>query len=300
MPLDDYIINVFCLIDDIYHKLFGSKGIRKAGYSCNLLDSELITMLVVGEFLGLSDTKQIWLYFKSSYTAYFPNISKVKYKIFNKQATNLWDAIRYVHLELLALFQDRDLYLADGFPLEICHLARCNRCTLFDGKVSKGYCAAKQEHYYGFKVLLVTTEQGIPVNYMIDAANVDERELLTRTAIPEHYTVIADKGFISNDLQNSLKNNHDITLLTPTRKNMKRRISNGFSTLITSVRKRIETTISQLTERFSINKTKARSFHGLLGRISRKILSYTTALFFNYQIVKDQDEFTKLEYLIQA
>ena len=77
-------------------------------------------------------------------------------------------------------------------------------------------------------------------------------------------------------------------------------ISNELSKLITSTRKRIETTISQLTEMFSINKTKARSFHGLLGRINRKILSYTTALFFNFQIVKDQNEFTQLEHLIQA
>ncbi|AUR52488.1 hypothetical protein [Aquella oligotrophica] len=67
---------------------------------------------------------------------------------------------------------------------------------------------------------------------------------------------------------------------------------------ITSIRKRIETSISQLTESFSINTTKARSFHGLLGRINRKIFSYTTALFFNYQLAKDQ--FTQLELLIQA
>jgi flagellar capping protein FliD len=67
---------------------------------------------------------------------------------------------------------------------------------------------------------------------------------------------------------------------------------------IVTIRKRIETTISQLTETFSINKTKARSFHGLIARINRKILSYTTALFFNYQLVKEQ--FTQLEHLIQA
>jgi hypothetical protein len=66
----------------------------------------------------------------------------------------------------------------------------------------------------------------------------------------------------------------------------------------TTVRKRIETTISQLTECFNLNTTKARSIHGLIGRINRKILSYTTALFFNYQIVKDQ--FTQLELLIQG
>jgi hypothetical protein len=300
MPLSDYIINVFCLIDDIYHDLFGTKGVRKAGYSTILQDSELITMLTVGEFLGLSDNKKIWLYFKSCYLSYFPHLVHVKYKIFNKQATNLWCVIRYIHTELLQKFHNYDLYLADGFPLPICHLARCNRCKLFNTQAARGYCAAKDDSYYGFKVLLVTTEQGIPIDYAIDAANIDERELLTRTTIPEQSIIIADKGFISNKLQQQLKLQHDITLLTPTRKNMLNQISEDFSKAITSVRKRIETTISQLTQIFSINKTKARSFHGLLGRINRKILSYTMALFFNSQLVKDQDTFTKLEHLIQA
>lgn len=300
MPLDDYIINVFCLIDDIYHDLFGSKGIRKAGCSATLGDSEIITMLTVGEFLGMSDNKKIWLYFKNSYSYYFPSISALRYKIFNKHATNLWDVIRSIHNRLLNQFRSCDLYLADGFPLPVCHFARCNRCKLFQGKVARSYCAAKNERYYGFKVLLLTTENGIPLDYVIDAANVDERELLTRAKVPANTMVIADKGFIKDELQQLLKQRYGINLITPTRKNMLHQISNEFSSLITSVRKRIETTISQLTETFNINKTKARSFHGLLGRINRKILSYTTALFFNLLIVKDLDDFTKLEQLIQA
>ena len=79
---------------------------------------------------------------------------------------------------------------------------------------------------------------------------------------------------------------------------MLQQISHKFARTIVAIRKRIKTTISQLTESFSININKARSFHGLIGRVNRKVLSYTTALFFNYQIVKDQ--FTRLELLIQA
>ncbi|MEN9947070.1 MAG: hypothetical protein RLZZ293_1456 [Pseudomonadota bacterium] len=64
-------------------------------------------------------------------------------------------------------------------------------------------------------------------------------------------------------------------------------ITDKFARLITSVRKRIETTIRQLTERLNINSTKTRSFHGLLGRINRKILSFSVAIFFNFQIIKE-------------
>ncbi len=213
--------------------------------------------------------------------------------------------MRYIQVEILKQFHDCNLYLADGFPLPICHLARYKRCTLFHDKTVLGYCAAKDEQYYGFKIILVTSEDGVPIDYAIDTANIDESELLTRTAIPEHTTIIADKGFINSKLQYDMKQFYDINLLTPTRKNMLRKnmlrkISDEFAKLITTVRKRIETTISQLTEMFSINKTKSRSFHGLLGRINRKILSYTMALFFNFQIVKDQERMSQLKHLIQA
>ena len=298
MPLKDYIIHVFCLIDDLYHDLLLTCKVRKSGYSPILADSEIISMLVVGELLGFSDNKKIWLYFKSHYLDYFPNLDYVRYKIFNKQATCLWHVIRIIHGKLLTKIGKWSLYLADGIPFPVCHLARAKRSRLFKDKVARHYCAAKKEHYYGFKILLVTTESGIPIDYAIDAANVDERILLTNTSIPANSIVIADKGFISEELALSLQQQANITLLTPKRKNMLQQISGKLANTITSIRKRIETSISQLTESFSINATKVRSLHGLLGRINRKILSYTTALFFNYQLVKDQ--FTQLELLIQA
>ena len=97
MPLEDYIIHVFCLIDDLYQDLLLTCKVRKSGYSPILTDSEIISMLIVGEFLGFSDNKKIWLYFKSHYLGYFPDLDYVRYKIFNKQATCLWNVIRVIH-----------------------------------------------------------------------------------------------------------------------------------------------------------------------------------------------------------
>lgn len=296
MPLEDYIIQVFCLIDDLYKQKF-TKAIRKAGFAPLLKDSEIITMLLVGEFLGIADNNKIWLYFKSSYAEFFPKIKLVHYKIFNKQATNLWHVIKILHKQLLSDIGQWPLLLADGVPLPVCHLARSNRSELFATRAAKHFCAAKQEHYYGFKLLLVTTDTGIPLDYNLAAANIDERKLLLEINLPANTTIIADKGFIGNDVANQLKQEANITLVTPLRRNMLKRIPMKLAATISRIRKRIETTISQLTESFSINTTKARSYHGLLGRINRKILSYTVALFFNYQIVKDQ--FTQLELLIK-
>lgn len=297
MPLDDYIIAVFCLIDELYANFIQTHKVRKAGFPPSLRDSEIITMVLVGEFLGLADNSKIWLYFKTNYLHYFPGLKLETYKIFNKQATNLWQVMRIIHRELLDRISSGSLFLTDGFPLPVCHYARASRSKLFKDKVSFSYCAAKDEHYYGFKVLLVTTASGVPIDYVIDAANVDERELLLRANLPEHSQVIGDKGFIGEGFRQELLQYSQAHMITQKRSNMLKQIPKELSLLIGKVRKRIETCISQLTQQFNAATTKARSYHGFLGRLNRKVLSYTTALFFNYQIVKDQ--FTQLEFLIQ-
>ncbi len=297
MPLNDYIICVFCLIDDIYHQLTKNKPIRNGGYPPTLTDSEVITMLLIGEFLSLADNKKIWFYFKSHFLCYFPKLQLVGYKAFNKQATGLWHVIRLIHYNLAKHFARSNVNLVDGIPFPICHLERSKRPTLFKGMVAKHFCAAKEEHYYGFKLLLLTTVAGIPVDYAVAPANIDERKLLLDIAIPKNSILIGDKGYISTELEQLLRESNNTELITPKRKNMFRQWTKDLAQSITKIRRRIETSISQLTEIFSINKTKARSLHGMLGRINRKVLSYTVALFFNFQVVKDQ--FTRLEFLIK-
>lgn len=124
MPLDHCIIHVFCLIDDIYHELFKTCKVRKGGYPLTLTDSEIITMLIVGKLLGISNSKKMRVHFKFHYLDYFPSLGLVKYKIFNKQATNLWQIIQMIYAKLLSKIGNWGLYLADGFPLAVLHLAR--------------------------------------------------------------------------------------------------------------------------------------------------------------------------------
>lgn len=297
MPEKDYIIYVFCLIDDLYQDLCQQTKNRKCGYGPILLDSEIITMLIVGEILSLNDDKKIWLYFKANYLEYFPNLKNVKSKVFNKQASNLWNVYRIIHKQLLNKIGNWSLYLTDGIPIQVCHLARASRSKLFKDKVATHYCAAKDEHYHGFKLVMLTTANGIPIDYAIGAANIDERELLTDIKTPTNSTIIADKGFISEALELQLKNEQNIKLLTNKRKNMKNQLPQSLARLITYTRKKIETVFSQFVDRLRFNTTKCRSFHGFIGRINRKILAFTAALFFNFQIVKDQ--FLQLEHLIQ-
>jgi hypothetical protein len=60
MSVEEFIITVYCLIDDLFlEELQGSK-LRKRGFKPSLSDSEVVTMEIVAEFLGIDTDKGAW------------------------------------------------------------------------------------------------------------------------------------------------------------------------------------------------------------------------------------------------
>src|SRR5690349_13716664 len=54
MNLDELIIAWFCLIDDLVPLAIGNEDLRQSGPEPTLADSEVITMEVIGMYLGLN------------------------------------------------------------------------------------------------------------------------------------------------------------------------------------------------------------------------------------------------------
>ena len=88
MPIEDFIIIVFCLVDKMFDVVISEERLRKRGFSPKLTDVEIITMEIVGEFIGIDTDKGIWSYFKFHWLEWFPALgSRVN---FVKQTANLW------------------------------------------------------------------------------------------------------------------------------------------------------------------------------------------------------------------
>lgn len=82
--------------------------------------------------------------------------------------------------ELLGLFatlaqEANTSYAVDSFPLPVCRNIRIRRCRLVKGKHHHGYCASKQEYYYGFKVHLMTAADGRLIDFEFTPASVDDK-----------------------------------------------------------------------------------------------------------------------------
>ncbi len=55
----------------------------------------------------------------------------------------------------------------DGLPIRLCCLTYAGRCRSFRGQASYGYCAAKDEKFYGFRGHLLVSADGIITGFTL-------------------------------------------------------------------------------------------------------------------------------------
>lgn len=283
MSLEEFIISVYCLVDELLKTVVGQKNLRQRGFQPGLSDSEMISMETIAEFLGIDTDKGAWEYFCNHWRSWFPRLgSRANYA---KHAANLWRITQYMQKELakrLGAFTDT-LHMSDGFPIPVCHFKRAYSSGIFSDEATYGYCASKGEIYYGFKGNVLINSEGVITEITATAANIDERDSLWDLINGVSGTLIADKGLIGANYKNELRQFAQINLQTAARSNMKETRSEKFLTWLKSTRRLVETVISQLTERFNIEKVRARKLWYLTNRIARKVLAHTLGVFINKQ-----------------
>ena len=98
MLIEDFIISVYCCVEDLFRKILGNEKLRRRGYPPKITDPEVITMEIVGEFLGMETDKQIWEYFKRHWHHWFPELACRT--TFVRQAANLWKIKQLIQKEL--------------------------------------------------------------------------------------------------------------------------------------------------------------------------------------------------------
>ena len=254
---------------------------RGAGYAPKLSDSEIICMEVVGEFLNLDQDKQIWHYFTQHWQAWFPAIGS--YPNFAKHCANLWQVKQRIHDKVSKAEGEDNIHLIDGFPIPVCHYGRAYRHKNYQAEASFSYCASKQEKYYGFEGHLLVNLSGMIKGFTIAAANVDEREVAPDITGNMHGLLGADKGYISFMLT-QYYNAHGVDLQTPLRANMKDDRPKSVVRRLMKARRIVETVIGQLSERFNIQKVRAKDLWHLSHRLIRKILSHNLCFVLNKQL----------------
>jgi len=281
MTPQELLLEVFCLVDDELQALNLGR-LRPRGPQPKLADSEVITIELVGEFWKLGTDRDLFRHFRRYHTAEFPALVSVDRTTFTRQAANLWHVKQLIHKRLAQrLVGDDPLWLVDSLPIDACQFARATFCQRFAGQADYGYCHLRKRTFYGFRLHLRVSRDGVLLGYQLASARNSEKAVLPELGLPVGSVGIGDRNYWSPELRQRLRAG-GVTLLAPYYQKSKDTDRKGWPRL-SAVRYRIETSNGQLAERYGIKRTWAKDLWHLCHRIIRKILSHTALALLNFR-----------------
>ena len=258
------------------------KKLRQRGPKPTLYDSEVLTMEVVGEFLGMDEDKAIYTYFQRYWSGWFPGIAQVHRTTFVRQAANLW-AVKQALWEhvLTRIEMDEELSIIDSFPVPLCRFARANRCKLMREKAAYGYDELARQKFYGFRAHVRICWPGVIVAVDLTPANIHDLTAAEYLTTGSRGYLLGDRNYWSPRLMSEFAA-QGLHLLAPYKS--AKREKQPWPRWLTHKRYRIETVFSQLVGRFNAKTVWARDTWHLTNRWWRKILAHTLAVFSAQQL----------------
>lgn len=244
-----YIVIVYVVIDDLL-KAYGYQDDCRAQGSA----AEILTVAVVAaKYLQNHHERTLYILHQLGY------ISRLSVSRFNRRLHALYEWLQNIVILLGEVFAQGEVYIMDSMPLPVCKRVRAKRGKKVRGRAFCGYCAAKQETFFGWRLHLICTAEGIPVSFDLRPASQHALTALHELAfcLPAGASIFGDKGFISADDAQTLLDETGVRLVTPKRKNM---APNDWADDydLALYRKRIESVYSQL-ESMGLQRLHART-----------------------------------------
>jgi len=247
-------------------------------------DCQIIALAITGESLGIDSESYFWCKLKNEHTSEFPNL--IDRSNFNRRRKRLYRLIEELNQMIASsLHFGEDVFLVDSIPIPVCKNAREKQCKVckedFETAPDKGYSAVNKTYFFGYKLHLLTSVNGIFHSMDLTKASVHDVHYLQQVKYSglNHSTLLADKGYLSKPHQIDLFNSCQVKLKTPMRLNQKGYQS--YPKIYKRVRKRIETLFAQLCDQFMLKRNYAKTLLGLSVRILSKITAVTLLQFIN-------------------
>lgn len=281
LSFEDFCLYMYVIVDDIWQQI--GPSFRRPGPAPVCSDSELITIALISECRGWDTETELldhWMPYLSLFP-HFPERSR-----FNRRRRNLGSAINMVRRSVL---QDLDLSqdgqcIIDSLPVPVkaFHLVPGATGDWKAYGADFGKVSSKKQTIFGYKLHLLITMSGVIRDFELAPASATDlavgEELLTAHT---NLTVLADKGYVSAAVAQTLQEQRHVKLVALRRTNQRKQLSKALTRLINQVRQLIETVNGQLTDQFNIEKNRAHSFYGLGARLCTKLAAHTLSIYIN-------------------
>lgn len=249
---ETYIVTTYVVIDS----LLRVSNYRDDGRS-TISGAEVLTVAVIAaKYFQNHHERALYVLVRQG------DIPGISLSRFNRRLHQLRDWLYGIVVALGEIFAQGEAFIIDSMPLPVCKRVRASRCRKVRGKAYCGYCPAKKEKFFGWRLHLVCTAHGIPVAFdLLPAAQHDLtplHELLV--GLPGGACVYGDKGYIADTDAAAIFEHTGVRLISLRRKNMTpNRWADDFD--LRRYRQRIETVYSQM-EKMGLQRLHARTNTG--------------------------------------
>ncbi len=263
---DDFIVTAFVIIDKTMAALGHRDDVR-----AQASDAEVLTVAVVAaKYFQNHLARAVQIMHLGRYLSGPLSVSR-----FNRRLHRLADWLGLLLETLGTLFAAGEAFLIDSMPVPVCKRARARRCRKVSGKAFCGYCAAKKERFFGWRLHLVCTAAGVPVAFDLLPGALHDltpvHELVY--GLPAGAAIYADKAYNAGDDEASILADTGARLV-PLRKANMRPNDWADKLVLRAHRKRIETLFSQLAA-MGVQRLHARTNAGLELKLHASLLAVT-------------------------
>nr|WP_278036428.1 IS982 family transposase [Flavobacterium nitratireducens] len=248
MLTKDKIISIFCLIDDILQEIKHEEDIsRKVSDS----DSEIILTAIVSStcFYGNHSSA---IGFMKQY-GFIPNmLDKSRFNRRLHKVGNLLYELFEIVSTYFKEFCCEMQYIIDSFPVAVCNNMRILNSKILRDKKWRGYTASMRNYFYGIKVQLLTTKDGIPIAFHFTPGKTADVKALGKMIdkLPAEASLYGDSAYLDYGLEDFAREQKCVFLKIQRKSNSKRTDTLEQKNEKLKMRKRVETTISDIKKLF--------------------------------------------------
>ncbi|HEX8130677.1 MAG TPA: IS982 family transposase [Pyrinomonadaceae bacterium] len=265
----DRTLAIYCLVDDLLKAMQHREDRR-----CQVSDAEVVTTALCAMlwFGGNFERSRSFLH-SSGLMPRMLSRSRL-----SRRLTRLAELVELIFHQLgltLKELNTESRYAMDSFPLAVCDNIRISRCRLTQEANYRGYLASKRRYFYGVRVQVMVTVEGVPVEFCILPGSLSDVAALAHLplALPAGAEVAADAAYTFYEWEDELAEREQISLLVGRKRNSKRRDAPALHDYKQWLRRRIETVFGEIAKLFP-KKIHATTLAGFILKVTLFLVAY--------------------------
>lgn len=249
-----------------------------------MADLEIVALACTMEALGIDSENLLWSKLKKDYPTLFNRL--ICRTRFNRRRRRLQPYIVKIQDAVSKRLENQSQAMViDSIPVPVVKMARERTYKAFrksfDTAPAKGYSAVNRGWFIGYKLHVVIFDNGVVQQSGVTKGNIHDINYLKGLRnLPSGKLLLGDRAYRSNSLQMDLFDNFKVKLRVPFRINQHEYKKHPKK--YKSKRQMVETFFAQMCDQLNLKRNYAKSFDGLVTRLTSKLSAMSILHWINY------------------